>query len=126
LPPPNKVLHLTRLRLRTSAISVIVYIVLSAVLLNFSRAGKNNRWADTLKKGECEMEYEAKDSADKKWYPVNVLEFAANGKAKVEWTSTGFISWVEVENIRPTQRPPDRLRRSAVRILSPAIITFCR
>lgn len=56
------------------------------------------------------MEYEAKDSADKKWYPVNVLEFAQNGKAKVEWISSGFISWVEAENIRPTKPATDALR----------------
>jgi hypothetical protein len=47
------------------------------------------------------IEYEAQDSFDKKWYPAHVLTGeVVSGKIKIEWTSTGWISWVEPERLR--------------------------
>lgn len=47
------------------------------------------------------VEYEAQDYFDKQWYPVNVLEHdIQRGKVKVEWQSTGFISWIKLDSLR--------------------------
>lgn len=50
------------------------------------------------------IEYEAKDGFDGRWYPVRILTGKVeNGRVKIEWTHTGYISWVEQERVRVKQ-----------------------